>query len=99
MCVFHIFLQSVSDCFDSVNGSLIVANHTTHFFDLLNSTQVCFLNHSTGDDTYNKSACVDCEKMYCDMNTFYDDLKNSKLNECMDIKDAVSYFQDFAVQQ
>lgn len=77
-------------CFDSFNGSLVVANHTTEFFDLLNSTQVCFSNHSTGDDTYDKSACVDCEKMYCDMNTFYDSLKNSKLNECMDIKDAMN---------
>ncbi|XP_034238675.1 osteopetrosis-associated transmembrane protein 1 [Thrips palmi] len=77
-------------CFDSVNGSLVLANHTTQFFELLNSTQVCFLNHSTGDDTYNKTACVDCEKMYGDMNSFYDGLKNSKLNECMDIKDAMN---------
>lgn len=58
--------------------------------DMLNVTLTCFANHSLGNDSYIRSVCVDCEKIYCSMNQFYDSLKNSQDNICMDIVDSVS---------
>lgn len=74
----------------SIGNRTEVSNTTMHFMQLRDITKECFKNHSSGGETYDQSVCVDCEKVYCDMNKFYDSLKTTQGDVCMDIVDSMN---------
>lgn len=84
------------DCFiEGSNGSLPsqLSNNTKHFHKLYLDTNKCLGDrYNSSTKTYDPDVCNNCSREYCQMNEYYNHLKESLGDGqlCMDIVDTVS---------
>lgn len=88
----------ISGCFVvKDDGTLTpqLLNITVKFQRLYNDTQNCFnAFYNVTTKKYEPAVCADCTEKYCNLNTYYEDLKADTGEGilCMDIVDAVSVY-------